>query len=167
MFQLQIRNAKPLFALSTLLVPWDVFAFGRNLGWGLHFALIRFTDAKAGFGAQYQTADLMFRLTDAVDAGERLGIYVWILTGTLATLTAAYVVLARVLNGTTRPAEDRVVGAVFLGAGSLFIVSRFFMYEYLLVSPQTHARWFSVPVGALYVIFVGYVFYRRRFRLGA
>lgn len=162
---LKIRDAKPLFALSVLFVPWDVFVFGRDLGWGIHFPLVRFVDTVQG--TQYLTVLELLQLTRYVDGASETAVLLWLIAGALTGLAAVYVVVARFTNGTTRRWEDRLVGGAFVAAAGLFVVSRALLYDFVILSDSSAIYWFTVPVGAVYTTFVGAVFYRDWFRLGA
>jgi hypothetical protein len=161
---LKIRDAKPLFALSTLLIPWELFRLGQGLGWGIHFPLVRYVPVG---GRNFFTVLELFNLSREYGVGNELSIVAWMIAGTITGLAALYVVLARAINGTTRRTEDRVVGVAFGLAGALFIVSRFPLYDLLLVGGRSDLFWYSIPLGAVYTIFVGAVFYWNRFQLGA
>jgi len=160
---LKIRDAKPLFALSTLLIPWDVFRFGQELGWGVHFPLVRYDTAG---GQQFFTVLELFQLSRSYNTADSFAILVWLVAGAITGVAALYVVLARLLNGTTRRSEDRVVGAAFGLAGGLFLLSRFTLYDFLLVGSSSDVFWYSIPFGALYTLFVGGIFYWNEFQLG-
>lgn len=162
---LTIRDAKPLFALSTLLIPWDFFVFGQGLGWGLHFPLVRFV--QSGGEAQYLTVLQLFELTGLLGANATAAVVLWMVAGAITGLAGVYVLLARLLNGTTSRREDRIVGRVLMTTGALFVVSRFFVHDFLIVGGSSDVYWFSVPFGAAYTIFVGGVFYWDKFRMGA
>lgn len=160
----KIRNAKVLLAVTTVLIPWNVFAFGRGFGWGLMFPFGRL--AVTPLGTQFLFLDTL--ITEHLRAGgDPLPMGLWLVAGVLVVLAAVYAVLGRTLNGDTRRWEDRLIGLSFLVASVLFLVGRFLVYDFLLVGQQSDVNWFSVPFGAVYVLFVGYVFYRGRFRLGA
>ena len=62
--------------------------------------------------------------------------------------------------------SDRTVGAAFIVAGGLFIMSRALLYDHFLVGSTSDIHWFSVPIGAVYMLFVGIVFYRDLFQIG-
>jgi hypothetical protein len=162
---LKIKDAKPLFALSTLLIPWNFFMFGQDLGWGLHFPLVRFVSTVEG--TEYLTVLEMYELRGALTDASSTAVALWSLAGLVVGLAVVYVVSARIRNGTTRRQEDRAVGAALMLGAGLFIVSRSLRYDLLLVGSRSDPNWFSVPFGAVYTIFVGAVFYYDKFRMGA
>lgn len=158
---LTVRNAKPLLALTTLFIPWDFFMFGSGIGWGLHFPLFRFV--RTNFGTQFNTIVRMYELSSQLTGSGRLGIVVWLLAGVLAALAVVYALISRAMEGTVPPKEGRQIGLAFVGAGALFFLSRFLVYDFFLVSGSQKPNWFSIPIGAAYTIFVGVLFYRNRF----
>lgn len=160
---LKIRTAKLVAALSVLLVPWNGFAFGQNLGWGLGFSFGRYVDTVAG--TQFLTMPDLLGIAGQFDPQSRVGLYLWAAMFPIAVL-GVVAALGSYYDGSVDRGLDRLAGACFIVAGGGFVVSRFFLYEYLLVSPQSSPNWFAVPVGALYVAFVGVVFYRDRWRAG-
>ena len=158
---LKIRTAKLVAALSALLVPWNGFAFGQDLGWGLGFGFGRYVSTV--YGTQFLTIPDLLGIASQFDPQSRIGLYLWAAMLPIAVLGVA-AAFGSYYNGRRDHGLDQLAGACFIVAGGGFIVSRFFLYEYLLVSPQSSPNWFAVPVGALYVTFIGVVFYRDRWR---
>lgn len=162
---LKIRDAKPLLALTALFAPWDIFVYGRGLGWGMHFVFGEFAETK--YGVRYFTPYEFLGLFSKYDPSSRLAIQIWLLTVLVAFFAALYVILARFINGTTTRKEDRAIGAAFIGSSIIFVLSRALLHKYFLFSSSTANYWYTVPIGAIYVLFVGLVFYKDLFRLGA
>lgn len=158
---LSIRNAKPLLALTTLFVPWDFFMFGRDIGWGLHFPFGRF--AQTVLDTQFIWLPRMLELSSELSGGGRVAIVLWVVASAVTGLAVLYAVGARFRDGTVLPSDGRRVGLAFAAAGVLFVISRFLMHDFLLVSGSQQVNWFSIPVGAAYTIVVGGLFYYDRF----
>lgn len=159
---LTIRNAKPLFALTVLLIPWDILQFRQPDTWGVTFVFGRFV--------RVQSETQLLNPLELLGAYRSLGqsgsvgllvTGVWGICAGVAFLGALYTIYGRLFVGGTTINEDRAVGVALIGAGSVFFLSR------LIVTIGGLLDWNSLPVGALYVVFVGLVFYYDRFRLGA
>lgn len=158
---LTIRNAKPLFALSVLFAPWDVLVFTQADTWGTTFVFGRYV--RVGTETQFLTPLALFDAYLSLGASGTVGLVVtavWAICALVAALGAAYVLYGRMTAGGTTADEDRTVGVAFVAVGGVFLLSR------LVVTLGGYLDWLSIPVGALYVLFVGAVFYYGLFRLG-
>lgn len=156
---LKIRDAKPLFAGTVVAAPWDLVVFDDGIGWGLTFLYGRFV-VVAGDPNILGPFHLLELYRELGSRGE-MGVLVtlaWISSMALGAAAATYVTWGRLRNRGTTPEQDRHAGVVFLAAGALFLLSRAVGASVL--------TWTSIPVGAVYVVFVGVVFYRGLFRLG-
>lgn len=159
---LKIRDAKPLFALTVLLAPWDLLLFTRADAWGATFVFGRFV--RIGPETQLLNPVALFDAYRSLGASGTTGLVVtaiWALCALVATVGAAYTLYGRLFVGGTTVGEDRAVGVAFGAAGGVFLLSR------LAVTLAGSLDWRSVPVGALYVVFVGVVFYCGLFRFDA
>lgn len=156
---LKIRDAKPLFALTVLFAPWDVLVFDEGIGWGMTFVFGRFTSAggETSYLGPFELFGFYGDLGSAGVVGQALTV-VWILTMAVGLLATYVAVHGRLTRGQTTPREDRYLGLTFVIVGLVFALSR-------LVG-STILFWTSIPLGALYVVFVGVVFHRGLFRLG-
>ena len=164
---LTVRNAKPILAVTTILVPWDFFMFGRGVGWGLRFPFFRFVDTVYQFeqGGQGKDVILLPRLLElrAQLPGGELAVIIWAFAALLTTLAVIYALYSRYQVGTVPPNAGRLIGLAFVVAGGLFIVSRFLGHELLLVNSSESLYWFSIPIGAAYTMGIGFLFYYDRF----
>jgi len=160
-----ISTAKRLFALTAVLLPFDVYLYGQNIGWGAYFTFGRYVNSTAG--TQFLTPIRLYELRGDFDPSGRLALSLWLVAATIALAAALYVL---VTWGITVPLSerqsDRLVGGAFLAAGGIFILSRVLLFDFLLVSSSSEIHWFSVPVGAVYMLFVGAVFYLDLFQAG-
>lgn len=173
------QTAKLLLAVTAILIPWDLRAYGNDVGWGFTFSFGKYVNTTGVFnttagidvhspisivvsdanGNQFRTIFREFELIEQFGPGSQIGLYVWGLASLLAVIAllyTAYLLYSR--EGDWSVTQYRAVGALFVGAGAVFVLSRFFLYDFLLVSAADQPNWFSVPVGALYVIVVGGVF---------
>lgn len=173
------RNAKLLLAVTAVLIPWDIRGYGNDVGWGFTFSFGKYVNTEGvlqttpgidihspvsivvsdGGGDQFRTIAREFELLEQFGGGSQVGIYLWAVTALLALIGLIYTVyLWFSRDGDWDVTEYRAVGGLFLGAGVLFVVSRFFLYDYLLLSASDQPNWFSMPFGAVYVAVVGLVF---------
>ena len=158
---LKIRDAKPLLALTVALGPWDYFVFTQDVGWALAFAWGRFVASPQGI--QYLFLHDLYGLRSQFSPVAAL--YLWLLAGVLALLTAGFVLYARYSRGTTSRSEDHQVGAAFALAGGLYLASRLVLFGGLPVGGSVYA--YSIPLGAVWAMLVGAIFYFDLFRAGA
>ncbi|WP_135820154.1 hypothetical protein [Halostella litorea] len=160
-----VSSAKRLFAVTAVIFPFDVYLYGRGIGWGLHSAFGRYV--VTDLGGQFLLPNELLALRSGFDPASRAALYAWVVAAALA-LAATLFVLATWVVDSPLPERrsDRLVGGAFVVAGGLFILSRALLYDFLLVGSQSDVNWFSVPLGAAYMLFVGVVFYRDLFQLG-
>jgi len=156
MWTLTERDAKPLLALTAVLVPWDYLVYFQDLGWALSFAWGRYS-ASVG-GTEFLYLQDLYRLRGGFQP--RLALYLWLAAGGLAVLLAGYVLLNRLSPAYTPDDVDQQVGLGFITAGGLYIASRLYQFGGLLpVSNGDNVFLYAVPLGAVYVIGVGAIFY--------
>lgn len=156
---LKIRDAKALFAATVIVAPWNLVLFDAGVGWGLTFPFGRFVVVRGEtqFLGPFELLSLYLELGSQGFAGTLVTL-AWIAAVALAVFAAASVIEGRLRRGGTTVAEDRRAALGFAVAGALFVVSRILGASVL--------TWTSVPIGALYLLFVGAVFYWGLFRLG-
>ncbi|MDY7080976.1 MAG: hypothetical protein SXQ77_00870, partial [Halobacteria archaeon] len=87
----------------------------------------------------------------------QIGLWIWSGVALAALLATVYTVYLYARSGGWSSEENLAVGTLLVITGVGFIISRFFMYQYLLVSQPDMPNWFSVPLGGVYVAFVGAV----------
>ena len=160
-----ISSAKRLFAVTAVLFPFDVYVYGQGIGWGAHSAFGRYV--VTDLGGQFLLPHQLFELRGGFDTMSRIALYAWLFAAALALIATLYVLATWVVEPPlSERRSDRAVGAAFLVAGGLFILSRALVYDYVLVGSSSDLNWFSVPIGAAYMLFVGLVFYRDLFQVG-
>lgn len=158
---LKIRDAKVAFALTVLFVPWDLLLSRTEPWWGVTFVFTRYSVFDTN--ADFQWPVELLIAYHGLGASGTTGLVVtavWILCSLLAAAAVGLVIYRRLTRGNTTRPEDQFVGTALMAAAVVFLGSR------LLVTVGGYLEWISVPVGALYVAFVGGVFYFDLFRLG-
>jgi len=160
-----ISSAKRLFALTAVLFPFDVFWYENGFGWGAYSAFGRYVDTV--LGSQFLLPQELFALRDGFGTVSRIAMYAWIVASAVALLATLYLLVTWVVESPLpERRSDRAVGAAFLAAGGLFLLSRLLLYGNILFGSSGALNWYSVPVGAVYMLFVGLVFYRDLFQIG-
>ncbi|RZV10942.1 hypothetical protein BDK88_2156 [Natrinema hispanicum] len=161
-----ISTAKRLFALTAALIPFDIYFYGQNIGWGAYLTFGRFVNSNA-VGTQFLTPIRLYRLNNRFDPSGRVALFCWLGAAALVLLATLYILATWIVKPpVSERRSDRAVGVAFIISGGLFIMSRVLLYDHWLVGSSTNVHWFSVPIGAVYLLFVGAVFYRDLFQFG-
>lgn len=161
-----ISTAKRLFALTVVLIPFDIYFYGQNIGWGAYFTFGRYVNSTAG-GNQFLTPTHLYSLNNRFDPSGRIALFCWLIAAALALVVSLYILVTWFVEPPVSERQsDRAVGLTFLTAGGLFVGSRMLLYDYALIGSSSDIHWVSVPIGAAYMIFVGFVFYRDLFQIG-
>ncbi|TMT87059.1 hypothetical protein E2L06_10885 [Haloterrigena sp. H1] len=160
-----ISTSKRLFALTAVLLPFDVYHYGQNIGWGAYFTFGRFVNSNA-VGTQFLTPIRLYRLNNRFDPSGRVALFCWLGAAALALLATLYILATWIVKPPVLERRgDRTVGVAFIVSGGLFILSRALLYDQWLVGSSTNVHWFSMPIGAVYMLFVGAIFYRDLFQI--
>lgn len=158
------RRARPLLAATAALVPLELRAFGQGLGWGLTFPYGLFVRASPaasveGVRTQFRTPIRELGLLGQYGSGGQIGVMGWAAAAALI-LGVTLLALAVEFDDEWSPRRLRAAGAAYVAGGALFVLTRIPMYETVFVSASDMPNWFTIPLGALYVAFVGAVFLR-------
>jgi len=161
----RISSAKRLFAITAIIFPLDVYWYGQGVGWGAHSAFGRYVDTVVG--SQFLLLHEMLELSGGFDLMSRIALFAWIIASAIALIATLYVLVTWMVESPLSERQgDRAVGGAFILAGGLFILSRALLYDYLLIGSSSDMNWFSVPIGAAYMLFVGAVFFLDLFQVG-
>src|SRR6056297_3449203 len=105
-----ISSAKRLFALTAILLPFDVFWYESGFGWGAYSAFGRYVDTV--LGSQFLFPQELFALRDGFGTVSRIAMYAWLVAAVVALLATLYLLVTWVVESPLpERRSDRAVGA--------------------------------------------------------